>query len=76
MSSFPHTCWTTIFEAMNSESFDLEEGINQFLMEDKKETDIDLLSGVEPVNTPFKRPRFQSEDFQLNTGEGENLSTA
>ena len=54
---------------MNSDSFDSEEGITQFLMEDRKEADIDPLSGVEPVNAPFKRPWFQSEDFQLNTGD-------
>ena len=76
MSSFPHTRWITIFEAMNSDSFDSEEGITQFLMEDRKEADIYPLSGVEPVNTPSKRLWFQSEDFQLNTGEGEDLFTA
>ena len=76
MSFFPHTRWITIFEAMNSDSFYSKEGVTQFLMEDRREADIDPLSGVEPVNAPFKRPWFQSEDFQLNTGEGENLSTA
>ena len=56
--------------------FDSEGGITQFLMKDKKEADIDPFSGEEPVNTSFKRPWFQSGDFKLDTGDGENLSTA
>ena len=56
--------------------WDPTEGeITEFLVEDRKEADIDPLSGDEPVNIPFKCPRFQSGDFKLDAGDGENLST-
>ena len=52
MSFFPHTRWITIFEAMSSNTFDSEEGITQFLMEDRKEADIDQLSGWNQLTHP------------------------
>ena len=55
-SSISHIRWITIFEAISSNVFDSEGGITQFLMEDRKEADIDPPSGEEPINTPFKRP--------------------
>ena len=76
MSSLTHTCSITIFEAIRSNTFDSEGGITQFLMEDRKEANIDPLSGEEPVKIPFNRPRFQTGDFKFDAGDGENLSTA
>ena len=76
MSSPTHNGWVTIFEAISRNTFDAEEGTTQFLMEDRKEVDINPHSGGEPVDTPFNHPQFQSGDFKLDTGDGENLSTA
>ena len=57
----------TIFESIGRGTFDAEGGTTQFLLEDWKEVDLDPISGEEQVNTPFKRPRFHSSDFKLDS---------
>ena len=75
-SSLTHNRWIIIFEAISRNTFDAEGGTTQFLMEDRKEADLDPLTGEEIVNIPFKRPQCQSADFKLDAGDGENISTA
>ena len=76
MSYLTHNHWITIFEAISRNTLDAEGGTAQFLMEDRKEADINPLSGEEPVNTPFKRPWFQSGGFKMDTRDRDNPSTA
>ena len=73
MTTLEHVRWITIFELVGRGAFNDKGAAAQFLTEDRK-GGIDPGSGEEPVNTPFKCPRFQSGDFAPNT-EGETLTS-
>ena len=73
-TTLEHGRWITIFELVGRGAFDNKGGVVQFLMEDRK-GGVDPGSGDKPVNTSFKRPRFQSIDFGPNTTEGETLTS-
>ena len=59
----PHTRWTVIFGKINNGTFDDEEGVAQFIRDEKT-------GGVDQkaqVKTPFKRPRFGRNTFDSDS---------
>ena len=61
-----HGRWITFFESVGRGAFDDKGGAMQLLMEDRKGI-VDPLTGEDSINTPFKRPRFQSDEFAPDT---------
>ena len=53
-TALPHTRWIVIFNAVRKETFDNQEEITQFILEEKSGS----VNQKGPVKTPFKRPRF------------------
>ena len=68
--SLSHSRWIAISNAVGKGAFHDEEGIIQFILEDKTR----CVEQKGQSNTPFKHPRFGLEDFDLNTLDAGELN--
>ena len=65
-----HAMRIAIFDAVGKVTFENEEGVTQFIPEEKTGS----VDQKGPVNTPFKRPWFGPNDFDADTLDTDKLN--
>ena len=69
-TTLPHARWIAIFGAVGKGTFGDEEGITQFILEEKSGS----VNQKSPVKTPFKRPRFGLNAFDADNLDADELN--
>ena len=65
-----HARWISIFGTVGKGAFDDEEGVTQFIPEEK----VGSVDQKGPVKTPFKRPRCGLNVFNVDTLDANELN--